>query len=161
MHKREVGVFCDTSFFIRLLDKNDILHTNAKEYFKYFLENDYYLTISTIVIAEYCTGGDISELPLNNLQILPFNIKDAKLTGKFARTIFDRRNLINLGNRNIIPNDTKLFAQAENKDSIKYFISSDTESYKIYILLKENFNLRIEFIDINVNYKEFFGILLD
>jgi predicted nucleic acid-binding protein len=32
------GVLLDTSFFIRLLDKNDPLHNNAKEYYKYFLD---------------------------------------------------------------------------------------------------------------------------
>lgn len=42
------GVFCDTSFFIRLLDKNDPLHSNARGYFRYFTENDYELLISTI-----------------------------------------------------------------------------------------------------------------
>lgn len=64
MHK---GVFCDTSFFIRLLDKADVLHSNAKGYFKYFTENDFQLFISTIAIAEYCVGGDVHELPLRNL----------------------------------------------------------------------------------------------
>lgn len=65
------GVFCDTSFFIRLLDKNDPLHHNAKGYFKYLAERDFQLMISTIAIAEYCVRGDVNELPLKNLQIIP------------------------------------------------------------------------------------------
>jgi|GEM_PF-2513031 len=32
----------------------------------------------------------------------------------------------------IIPNDTKLFSQADVEPNIKYYLSSDTESYKIY-----------------------------
>lgn len=72
------GVFCDTSFFIRLLDKNSPLHTKAKDYFKYFTENGFDLLISTIAIAEYCAGGDIGELPLQNLQIVPFNLNHSK-----------------------------------------------------------------------------------
>lgn len=36
------------------------------------------MKISTISIAEYCTGGKIDELPLKFLQILPFNVQHAK-----------------------------------------------------------------------------------
>ena len=43
---------------------------------------------STISIAEYCVGGDIQELPLKNLQIVPFNIDHAKKTGEFAKLVF-------------------------------------------------------------------------
>ena len=31
------SIMLDTSFCIRLLDKNDALHQNALDYFKYFL----------------------------------------------------------------------------------------------------------------------------
>lgn len=44
MHK---GVLLDTSFFIHLLDENDTLHNNAKEYYKYFLDHNYEMCIST------------------------------------------------------------------------------------------------------------------
>lgn len=82
------SVFCDTSFFIRLLDQTSDLHSNARGYFKFFTENNYPLLISTIAIAEYCVGGDINELPLRNLQIIPFNLNHAKRTAEFARVIF-------------------------------------------------------------------------
>lgn len=85
------GVFCDTSFFIRLLDKTDRLHSNAKGYFKYFTENDYQLQISTIAIAEYCVGGDILDLPLRNIQIIPFNLNHSKRTGEFAKIVFQNK----------------------------------------------------------------------
>jgi predicted nucleic acid-binding protein len=39
------GVFCDTSFFIRLLNEGDALHQNAKAYFRYFLEKKAVLMI--------------------------------------------------------------------------------------------------------------------
>ncbi len=85
------SVFLDTSFFIRLLDKTEKLHTNAKGYFKYFLEHDFEMVISTIAIAEYCVGGDVHELPLINLQIVPFNLDHAKRTGEFAKIAFDAK----------------------------------------------------------------------
>lgn len=118
------GVFCDTSFFIRLLDKTDKLHNNAKGYFKYFTENDFELFVSTIAIAEYCVGGDIHELPLRNLQIVPFNLDHSKQTGEFAKIIFRRKGKLKLKERNIIPNDTKLFAQADIEKAAEFYLSS-------------------------------------
>ncbi len=81
-------VLLDTSFFIRLLNDEDPLHENALEYFKYFLQQKFPLVISTISIAEYCVRGSLDELPLKNLQIIPFNINHAKKTGVFANILF-------------------------------------------------------------------------
>ena len=153
------GIFCDTSFFIRLLDKNDALHANAKGYFKYFTENDFQLAVSTIAIAEYCVGGDIHELPLRNLQIVPFNLEHSKRTGEFAKIVFQNKGKLKLKERNIIPNDTKLFAQADCEKIIEFYLSSDTESLKIYNLLKQETKPKFQFIDLNVPYNETFGIL--
>ncbi len=57
-------VLLDTSFFIRLLNRVDPLHENAIGYYRYFLEHDFVIKISTIAIAEYCVKGDVCELPL-------------------------------------------------------------------------------------------------
>lgn len=43
--------------------------------------------ISTISIAEYCVGGDVHELPLRNLQIVPFNFDHSKRTGELAKIV--------------------------------------------------------------------------
>lgn len=82
------SVLLDTSFFIRLLNDEDPLHSNAVGYFKYFLENEIALKVSTITIAEYCFLGKLEDLPLKNVQIVPFNLKDAEKTGEFAKIIF-------------------------------------------------------------------------
>lgn len=152
-------VLCDTSFFIRLLDKTSSLHLNAKDYFRYFLQQNIIMITSTISIAEYCVVGDVHELPLKNLQILPFNLDHSKITGKFAKIVFQNKNKLQLNERNIIPNDTKLFAQADTEVSIEYYLSSDTESYKIYSLLKQEVYLRFQFIDLHIPYSEVFGVL--
>ncbi len=153
------GVLCDTSFFIRLLDKNDPLHKNARGYFKYFTENDFTLLISTIAISEYCVAGDLQELPLKNLQILPFNLDHANRTGEFANIVFQNKKTIKLKERNIIPNDTKLFAQADCEKAVEYYISSDFESIKIFKLLKQKTNPKFQFIDLHIPYNETFGLL--
>lgn len=115
--------------------------------------------ISTISIAEYCVGGDFSELPLRNLQIVPFNIEQAVRTGELARHVFKQKGKLKLQERNIIPNDTKLFAQADKSEQVRYYISSDRESKKIYDHLHEVFKLQFEFVDLNIPHHEYFGEL--
>jgi len=69
------SVLLDTSFFIRLLNDEDSLHKNAVACYKYFIENDIVLKVSTISIAEYCVLGNLEDLPLKDIQIIPFNLK--------------------------------------------------------------------------------------
>src|SRR5690554_2310778 len=71
------------------------------------------MIVSTIAIAEYCVGGDVHELPLKNIQILPFNLNHSQKTGEFAKIAFQAKNngILQVNKRVIIPNDTKLFAQ--------------------------------------------------
>ena len=156
MHK---AVLLDTSFFIRFLNDGDPLFKNADNYFRYFLSKDIVMMVSTISIAEYCIGGDISELPLKNLQIVPFNIDHAKRTGVFAKNIFENKGKIKLRERMIIPNDTKLFAQADIEKSVAYYLSSDADSIKIYNILKDECNTQFQFLDLNIPYSESFGVL--
>jgi hypothetical protein len=153
------AVLLDTSFFIRFLNDEDPLYKNADDYFRYFLQKEITMVISTISIAEYCVGGDVHELPLRNLQILPFNLDHSKRTGEFARIVFQKKDRLKLNERNIIPNDTKLFAQADSEKIIDYYLSSDSESSKIYNLLNQETNPRFQFIDLNISYHETFGLL--
>jgi len=98
------SVLLDTSFFIRLLNDEDPLHKNALGYFKYFLENDIILKVSTVSVAEYCVLGKLVDLPLKNLQIIPFNLKEAEKTGQFAKIIFSENKV----------NDEKLSPSCNN-----------------------------------------------
>ena len=100
-------------------------------------------------------------MPLRNLQIVPFNLDHSKRTGEFAKIAFNakRSGGLHVSNRNIIPNDTKLFAQADCEKLVEFYLSADTESLKIYNLLKKETAPRFQFIDLNVPYNETFGIL--
>lgn len=128
MHK----LLLDTSFFIRLLNPQDKLHKNAKEYFKYFLEKEIELYCSTISIAEYCVRGNIDELPLREVRVLPFNFFHAVKAGEFAEIAYENKESMKLPNRAIILNDIKLFAQASYENEISHFITSDKECLTIY-----------------------------
>lgn len=134
------SVLLDTSFFVRLLNKEDRLHIYAKDYYKYFLENDIVMKISTISIAEFCVKDNLENLPLDTLQIIPFNLEHAKTTGLFAKIIFEQKNSSNIEirPRAIIPNDSKLFAQAHLDKTVQHFITSDAESEKTISLLSRN-----------------------
>lgn len=156
MHK---SVLLDTSFFLRFLNDSDPLFKNADGYFRYFLSTEITMMISTISIAEYCVGGDVHELPLRNLQIVPFNLEHSKRTGEFAKIVFQHKNKLNLKDRNIIPNDSKLFAQADCEKSVEFYLSSDSKSYKIYNLIKKEINPQFQFIDLNTPFNETFGLL--
>lgn len=84
------AVLLDTSFFLRFLNDADPLFTNADNYFRYFLQQNIVMIISTISIAEYCVG-DVHELPLKNLQILPFNLDHSKKLVNLLKSFFKTR----------------------------------------------------------------------
>jgi predicted nucleic acid-binding protein len=155
------SVMLDTSFFIRLLNDEDPLHSNAVGYFKYFLENEINLKVSTISIAEYCVLGKLEDLPLKNIQILPFNLKDAERTGEFAKIIFNENKISidKLSPRAIIPNDSKLFAQSDRDNTISHFVTSDVRSKSTLALLRNGITPKFEIISIDIPYSETFGIL--
>lgn len=154
------SVLLDTSFFIRFLNDEDPLFKNAMAYYKYFISKEVRMLISTISIAEYCTGGTIDELPLRNLAILPFNLNHAIKTGEIAKSVFTHKGKLKLKDRNIIPNDSKLFSQADTEKNILFYLSSDTESKKIFNFLREgNSHLRFDFIDLNIPPNEYFSYL--
>lgn len=155
-------VLLDTSFFIRLLKRNDPLHENAMGYFRYFLENDYILKISTIAISEFCVKAELTDLPLRNMQILSFNYDHAVRAGKLCEIAYRKKQErgANINPRAVVPNDTKMFAQADIEDDIIYFVSADSEAYKVYSLIKEEKQLRFGYIDINIPYQNTFGVLI-
>jgi predicted nucleic acid-binding protein len=155
------SVLLDTSFFIRLLNDKELLHENAVGYYKYYLENEITLKISTISIAEYCVIGKLTDLPLRNIQIIPFNFNHAVQTGIFANAIFTENKVAieKISPRAIIPNDSKLFAQADLDDSITHFVTSDARSQKTLHALKKTILTKFKIIDIATPYHEIYGVL--
>ena len=155
------SVLLDTSFFIRLLKEDDPLHQNSMDYFRYFLENEYTLRISTIAVAEFCTKGDLEDLPIRNLLILPFNLNHAVNAGRLGGIAFRIKNQrqARITPRTVIPNDTKMFAQADVEEDIHFFASADAEAYKVYQLIESETNLRFRYLDISTPYNQIFGVL--
>lgn len=153
-------VVCDTGFVIRLLDKTNDLHENALGYFRYFLEHDYIIRMSTIAVAEFCVKDVISNLPLKQILLSPFNAYHASKVGKCAKILFDAKakGVLKVDARILIQNDVKLLAQAEC-DFAEYYLTADTNSKRMYDLLKEKGEISYDFIDIHTPHFSKFGLL--
>ena len=153
-------VVCDTGFMIRLLDQTNELHNNALGYFKYFLENDYVIRMSTIAVAEFCVKDSIDHLPLKNILLSPFNANHAQKAGECAKILFEAKakGVLEVDARILIQNDVKLLAQAQC-DSATYYLTTDARSKRMYDVLKENGKLAFDFTDIRTPYNEKFGML--
>lgn len=152
-------VFIDTNFLIKLLNSQDPIHENAKRYFKYFLDNQMIILVSAIAIGEYCIKGEITELPLKNIQTLNYNVFHAIKAGACGSIAFNARKLKEIStNRIVITNDVKLFAQAEI-EKVDYYITGDKNSREIFDLLKKDTGLSYQFIDIYETVEDSFGLL--
>jgi predicted nucleic acid-binding protein len=153
------SIMLDTSFCIRLLDKNDPLHINALDYFKFFLQEKVSIHISTIAIAEYAVGDDPANLPINHLQIEAFDFLDATKAGLFHREIKGNQPNIAGYNRRVITNDVKILAQISTKN-IHGIISKDVNSLRQYVqpLIAANL-LQMKFFDLNTPLTTILGKL--
>lgn len=153
------SIMLDTSFCIRLMDKNDILHQNALDYYKYFLNEKISMHISTIVVAEYAVGDDPANLPLDNMQIESFDFVDGKTAGLFHREIKGNQANIIGYNRRIIANDVKILAQIQN-NKIEGIISKDVNSLKHFVIpLTNSGSLQVKFIDLSISLNQALGEL--
>ena len=153
------SIMLDTSFCIRLMDANDNLHSNALEYFKFFLQEKIIIHVSTIVVAEYSVGDDPQNLPLDNLKIETFDFRDAATAGIFHKELVGNKTNVAGYNRRIIANDVKILAQIKTRE-IQAIISKDVESLASYVNPLKNSNLlNVRFIDMNKRLNEQLGEL--
>lgn len=150
----------DTSFLIRLLKEDDPLHANAKSYYQYFLENGFVLYVSTVAVAEYCVKGELDQLPFECVRVVPFNLDHAEEAGVFARTLFQAKNngQYTPEQRLIIPNDSKLFAQAALLNAL-FFVTADTKSSIAMDLLAKKNSFSVTHVDIHEPLTNFSGTL--
>lgn len=153
------SVLLDTSFLIRFLNDSDKLFKNAEGYYKYFLKEKISMKCSTISVAEYCVRGSIDELPLKDVQLLPFNLPHSIKAGEFSRILFENKEKLNPSVRAIIPNDAKLFAQADVEETIDAFVTSDEECIKMYNLLKKEGEAKFQLYNLRTKCNEAFGFL--
>ena len=153
------SILLDTSFCIRLLKNNDALHQNAKDYFRYFLEQRIEIYLSSIVIAEYSVKDDANNLPLEFVKIIPFDFFDGKTAGEFHSILINNKEQVANIERNVIKDDCKLIAQIFNR-RIGAYITKDKKSFgQIFMPIQKAKGFNIELIDLEIPLKDFKGEL--
>lgn len=141
------AVLLDSGFLIRLMNPLEPLYQVALNLFKGYVTNNIVCCVSTIALAEYGVKGDLRFLPTKYLQYIPFQYCHAEVAAQFMRRIIQvkqERGAV-IQPHVIIPNDTKMFAQASSEPDIFAFVSADAEAKKVYDLLE---NPNFEFVNI-------------
>ena len=144
------AVLLDSGFLIRLMNSEDPLHQVAFDVFKKYITNGVVCKVSTIALAEYGVKGELRFLPTRYLQYVPFLYSHAEVAAGFMRNILEvkkERGAV-IQPRVIIPNDTKMFAQASVDPEVIAFVSADAEAKKVYDLLE---NPGFDFVNIREN----------
>ncbi|MGB3947895.1 MAG: hypothetical protein WBM13_07915 [Bacteroidia bacterium] len=153
------SVLLDTSFCIRLLKSNDPLHQNAKEYFKYFLEQKIEIYLSSIVIAEYSVRDDVNNLPLEFVKIIPFDFFDGKTAGEFHSILINHKEQVANIERNVIKDDCKLISQIFNR-RINGYITKDRKSFsQIIHPIQKVKGFELKLLDLEIPLNEYKGEL--
>ena len=154
------GVLLDTNLLIYLADEQSHFHERAVEFFDLCEEEGVPLFISTICIAEYLVKGQLSDLPLDFAEVIPFNMEHAEKAGTFARVLFDKSS-VSTGKKQLIWNDLLILAQAAWEKAISHFVTSDKRCIKNYEQLKNAGLLDFMLIDFTkVNPPQIVGRLL-
>lgn len=131
------AVLLDSGFLIRLMNPEEPLHQVAFNIFKNYITSGVTCKVSTIALAEYGVKGNLRFLPTRYLQYVPFLYNHAEVAAQFMRRIIEvkqERGAV-IQPRIIIPNDTKMFAQASFDPEVFAFVSADAEARKVYELL--------------------------
>jgi predicted nucleic acid-binding protein len=107
-----VKICVDTSFLITFADPSRPHHSVAVDYFRHCVGNGHMLCLSTLVVAEFECGQPITDLPLGNFEIIPFNFRHAVDSAKYHRQIKGMEQ-VDEANRSVVRNDLKILAQAQ------------------------------------------------
>jgi hypothetical protein len=153
-------IFLDTSFCIILMNARDPDHNNTRKLFDWFLQHSDRISFSTIVAAEYGIGAPIDTLPLalGPVTIVPFNLIHAAKAAQFGKATFEAssRGSIVLEKRVVIPNDTKILAQAEIERA-DLLCARDKNMKQVHSFLKQEGLLDYDYLDLRTPLSTFTG----
>jgi len=117
-------VSLDTSFLITFADPDRPNHAVALEYFRHCLTQHIPMWLSTVAAGEFEVKQPVSDLPLQNFRIQPYNLPHAIRAAALLRAVREDTASSDEDRRPIIINDLKILAQAE-EDSIHVILTED------------------------------------
>jgi predicted nucleic acid-binding protein len=142
------GVLLDTSYLISLVDSSRANHSVAVKYYRLMVDNQYKMYLSSIVASEFSIRQPITDLPLNNLRALPFNIPHAMVAAELHNSLKRDQN----DSRDVVKDDVKLMAQA-SKDNIPFILTEDESTlYKYCKRLQTSNLLKVRAIKLSDGY---------
>lgn len=122
------SVLLDTSFLITFADPNRPHHDIAEQYFRECVARRIPMYLSAIAASEFEVKQRISDLPLRNFTVLPFNIEHAIQCGLlFAATARDAGD-----DRVAFKDDLKLIAQCD-VEGITHILTEDVHTLAKYV----------------------------
>ena len=117
-------VSLDTSFLISFADPGRANHAVALDYFRHCLAERIPMWLSTVVAGEFEVKQPVSDLPLQNFRIQPYNLPHAIRAAALFRALRQEDVEAPVDRRPIIINDLKVLAQAE-EESIPIILAED------------------------------------
>jgi hypothetical protein len=132
------GVLLDTSFLISFADPTRKHHAVAVQFFKFFAAEGIPMYLSTIVASEFHLKQPVTDLPLDAIIALPFNLNDAMRAAELDFTNY--KGTPGLA-RDSLKDDFKLLGQLKMND-IAFMITEDARSlYKFCTELRAKHQL--------------------
>lgn len=119
-----IQVSLDTSFLISFADPDRPNHTVAVDYFRHCLAQQIPMWISTVAAGEFEVGQPISDLPLQNFRVQPYNLPHAIKAAALFRALRADVTPDPDDRRPIIINDLKILAQAD-EENIPIILTED------------------------------------
>lgn len=115
------GVLLDTSFLISFADPTRKHHAVAVQYFRHFASIGVPMFLSTIAAAEFHQKQPVTDLPLEAMIVLPFNLSDAMRSAELDWEHYKGTAGVT---RAALKDDFKLLGQA-NAHDLAYVITED------------------------------------
>jgi predicted nucleic acid-binding protein len=127
----------DTSFLISFADPSRANHAVAVDYFRHCLAERIPMWLSTVAAGEFEVRQPVSDLPLQNFRIQPYNLPHAIRAAALFRVLLQEDVEPSVDRRPIIINDLKILAQAE-EESIPVILTEDRNTlYRIAERLRQ------------------------
>jgi predicted nucleic acid-binding protein len=143
----------DTGFLITLVNRNRPSHQAARNYYKCFLDHSVVMLLPTVVISEFSIVQPVTDLPLRNFRVLPFNFLDAVKCAELNAHHY-RLQMGNTGQRDSVKDDFKIIAQAVVQGARLLVTEDETTLCKYCERLKSDAKIEFRVVKLSGGFDE-------